>query len=211
MNVLHRIVWLLCCPLLPLAGTTAYGQTLVDVQYQRKAEMLCPLGKILLPDNALDNETTFRIGVLGGDPFQGTDALGNSVNFLDEMATQRGNVRGRRIVILRFLSARDVRPCHMLFISSLSPPGAEEHSSQERLAAILKRPRGGPCVLTADAPDMAEAGVAVNFFLALPDPSGVSRVSFEVNPDAAKRAGLTVDPGLLRLASRVVTDRPIHP
>jgi hypothetical protein len=189
-----------------MAPRTVDGQVaLIDVQYKRKAEMLCPLA-VLLPPAVPATDPTFRIGILGRDPFQGQDEDGNAVNFLDVMAAQKGSVNKRRIVIQRFSSVKDYRPCHVLFLSAQSAPESDEGSADERLAAILKRAPAAPVLLVADSEGLAEQGAAVNFFVGRDD-AGVPKVKFEVNPAAAKRAGLTIHPGLLRLADRIVGDK----
>ena len=185
---------------------SARAQVVVDVQYQRKAEMLCPLAGTLIPENVLANDAAFRIGVVGGDPFHGVDAADNPVNYLDDMVSQKGGVyKGKPIVIHRFNSVKDIQPCHILFVSSTA--GGAERSAAERLAKILKTRSETPRLVVADSPGMAEAGATINFYVGT-DPAGTTRVMFEINPDAAKRAGLTVKPGLLRLAARTVTDSP---
>jgi hypothetical protein len=141
----------------------AHGQSVVDVQYQRKAEMLCPLGSILVPAETLAADEAFRIGILGGDPFQGTDPAGNPVNFLDEMATQKGAVRGKRIIITRFATAKECQPCHVLFISAAALGEGPQQTAQERLAAVLKKLPAKPLLVAGDSPGLAEAGAAINW------------------------------------------------
>jgi hypothetical protein len=207
MNNPHILLLLILFAALAASRAAAQNQTTVDLQYQRKAEMLCPLGGILLPAAALANDNAFSIGVLGGDPFQGSDLAGNPVNHLDQMATQRGTFKNKPIVVYRFDSVKDVRKCNVLFISATSATGSVERSALERLAAVLKQPPAWPMLVVADTPGAAEAGAVINFFVDT-DPNGVSRVSFEINPAAAKRAGFDVNPQLLRLAARTVGDRP---
>jgi hypothetical protein len=186
-------------------GPRAHAQQ-IDVQYKRKADMLCPLAGIMLPAAALaGGDGTFRIGVLGRDPFDGQDIAGNFVNHLDEMARVKRTYKEKRIVISRFSSAKDYRPCQVLFISALSAPDSAEKSAAERLAAVLKIIKAAPVLLVGDTPGLAERGAHINFFVAA-DAQGVPKVMFEITPGAAKRAGLTIDAGLLRLAARIVQD-----
>ncbi len=70
----------------------------------------------------------------------------------------------------------------------------------EQLPAALEKSRGGHVLIVGETPGLAERGAAINLFLEQ------NRVRFEVNIDAANRAGLAISSQLLRLA-RIVHDR----
>ncbi len=202
----HFQILLIVASQLALGGQLALAQA-VDVQYQRKADMLHPLAGILLPPAALaGGDGTFRIGVLGQDPFNGRAVAGNAVNFLDEMVRAKRDFKGLRIVIQRFSSAKDYRPCQVVFISALSAADSVERTAEERLAALLKLKHERPLLVVGDSAGLAEKGAALRFFV-FRDATGIEKVSFELNPNAAKRSGLQVSPGLLRLAGKIVPDR----
>lgn len=206
MSVTRRLPFvLIVCGILLLDARAASAQRQIDVQYKRKADMLCPLAGILLPSQSFE-DGIFRIGVLGGDPFDGFDQFGNPVNHLDEMVASKGTYKGQRLVVHRFSSANDYRVCDVLFISAVSASDSDERSAEERLAAVLRMRHPQPLLVVADTAGLAAKGATINFVLKNAA-NGVPKVSFEINPQAAKRAGLKVSPGLLRLASRIVQER----
>lgn len=120
--------------------------------------------------------------VLGDDPFG---------PLLDQTIAGKA-VRDRRLVARRIASAADATGCHILFISA---------SEKERLGRIL-RTLGERSVLTvADSERFAESGGMINFRL------DASRIRLEINPEAARRAGLRISSQLLKLADIVGDER----
>jgi len=134
-------------------------------------------------ETALDSGGVFIIGVLGDDPF---GAL------LDRIAHNR-TIGDKPIVIRRFERFEDYTPCHILFVAA---------SEQERLPAIVEALADSPVLLIGDTEGFARRGVAVNFFIE------ESKVRFEVNPEAAARAGLKISSKLLRLATIITEETP---
>ena len=65
----------------------------------------------------------------------------------------------------------------------------------QSLQAALAMTRGADVLLVGDTRGLAEQGVTINMVIQ----SVQNRVQLEINPDAAKRAGLAVDPRLYRL------------
>ena len=124
------------------------------------------------------------VGVFGDGP------LGAA---LDEVA-RRKTVKGRRIVVRRFKSWKDYRPCHMLFLPRTV--------GQNALAEAIKRTRGSPLLLVGETPGLARRGATVNFY---PDIDGT--IGFEINVDATAERKLGVDARLLKLA-RIIKRRP---
>ena len=119
--------------------------------------------------------------MLGDDPFG---------DLLDRIAASK-TVGGRRIVVRRFRSAQEYTPCHILFVSS---------SETERLEEALAKAKGSHALVVGDTTGFARSGAAVNFVIVR------RKVRFEINPDAAKRAGLKISSKLLRLAIIVKED-----
>jgi len=134
-------------------------------------------------ETALDSGGVFIIGVLGDDPF---GAL------LDRLAHNR-TIGDKPIMIRRFERFEDYTPCHILFVAA---------SEQERLPAIVEALADSPVLLIGDTEGFARRGVAVNFFIE------ESKVRFEVNPEAAARAGLKISSKLLRLATIITEETP---
>ena len=113
------------------------------------------------------------IGVLLPDPF-GSD--------LDE-AARSVKVSGRRVEVRRFRKLGDARSCHMLFI----PRDAEY------LSAELPKPGR---LTVGETPQFLASGGIISFYLE------ESRVRFEIAPEAARQAGLRIDPHVLQLGPR---------
>lgn len=173
---------------------------LIDVQYENKAKMIHPLATHVLPDNVANGADSFRIGILGADPFNGEDANRRRVNFLDAMVQEKKTCKGKPITVHRFASARDYMPCHVLFVSRKSAENSMEKSAEERLAAILAMGIPRPVLIMADSPGLAAKGAAINFVMGV-DAAGVPKVRFELNRDAVKRDDLQFSPQFLRMAS----------
>jgi len=146
--------------------------------YPLKADLLYNFAKFVeWPAEAFyaDN-TPFRICVQGDDPF-GPD--------LEPAPKKR--VNGRSVVVQRGTGDDPLAGCHVVFIAVSEAP---------RLARALSR--FGPGVLTvSDIPGFAERGGTIGFVMER------ERVRFEINTDAAQRAGLKISSKLLKLAKVV--------
>jgi len=80
------------------------------------------------------------------------------------------------------------RPCHILFVGRL-----ENDRIERWLAAV----RGAPMLVVGESRGAWDRGAHINFVLE------ENRVKFDVNPEAASRAGLTVSSKLLRVARKI--------
>jgi hypothetical protein len=160
----------------------------IDREYEIKAAYLYNFGLyIQWPHGAVPNDQDqFVIGVLGKDPFDGN---------LDRLASVK-KVEGRKIVIQRFKSMADYKPCHILFISR-TPANGNNESADERLAEAVRKLKNQPVLLVSDTAGHAGKGAIINLFIE------ENRVKFEVNPAVAKQAGLQVSSKLLQLGKIV--------
>lgn len=165
---------------LPLAVALAQAYNETEV----KAAFLYHFtGYVEYPPDAFANPNApFVIGVLGKDSI--LDALQNAV---------RGkNVRGRPVVVKQVSIGQELRDCHILFVP-------------EAQAANLLRVQGilgdAPVLLVGESKDFAARGGMIGFFVEQ------NRVRFEINPEATRRARLTVSSKLLSLARIVKESR----
>jgi len=118
--------------------------------------------------------------VVGDDPFG---------SVLDE--TLKGKtINGQEMVVKRFRRAQDARACQIVFIAS---------SEKNHLRLILESLKGARVLTVGETEGFAQFGGVINFTLE------ENRVRFEVNVDAADRAGLKISSKLLSLA-RIVKD-----
>jgi hypothetical protein len=109
----------------------------------------------------------------------------------DQIETLAGKTaQGRKIVVKRFTRLSDLEKCHVLYIS---------RSESEVLPQILRALRDWNALIMGDTKDFAHLGGMMNFV------RSENRVSFEVNVDAAERAGLKINAQLLKLA-KIIRD-----
>jgi hypothetical protein len=160
------------------APRTARADSPQPSEYQVKAAFILNFSSFIdWPDTASGNGA-FIIGVLGRDPFE------SSIDSL------RGKTaKGRKVIIRRYDDPEEVRDVDILFISA---------SEKRSLPHILKTLRNRPVLTVGDHPGFARSGVMINLVLLK------KRVGFEVNTQAAQRAGLRISSQLLKLAKEVV-------
>jgi hypothetical protein len=168
---------------LPASAQTGIGSK--EDEYLIKAAFLYGFGQnITWPASAFHgNKAPFVIGILGPNPFGGA---------LQEIA-QKKTIQGRKIVVKQFAALKNYEgPCHLLFISDAVRP-------EEQRAALEQLSRAG-LLTVGEIPGFAEDGGVVNLFL-----EGDS-VRFELNVEAANRAGLRMDAQLQKLG-KPITER----
>ena len=185
---------LLCLTLLALAGRPpAIRAGLEDAEeYMLKAAYIRHFGGFITwpGEFAPGGADTFVIAVVGRDPF-GDATLG-------KLRTLK--VGERKIVVHRWDTVRDVKPCHILF---LAPEPAEPEKGltpEQRLAGVQKQLNGSPTLLVTDQEGLARRGAMINFYLEQ------NRVKFEINKEAARQMGLTISSNLLKIAKIVTTE-----
>jgi hypothetical protein len=175
-----------------LAGsvTAAHAQEKVQVtEYELKGAYLYKFTQYIDWPKS-DRDESFVIGVLGKDPFG---------DILDQIARER-KIKGKPVIIRRFDSADDYKPCHILFIAAEGTNGGKNESPLERLEAVKKKIKGAPPLLVGDSEGLAEKGAVFNFY---PEGKGYR---FEVNHEAAKRADLKLDVRLIKMG-KIVSEK----
>ncbi len=106
------------------------------------------------------------------------------------LATIRGKpVKGRPLVIRHVSRPAQIQTCHTLFISA---------SAFTSATAILAHAKNLPIVTISDLAGFVRIGGMFNFVRTN------DTIGFEVNPETARRVGLTIRSKLLRLAQTVV-------
>lgn len=150
-------------------------------EYQVKAAFLYNFTNFVewpastLPDSAMP----LTIGILGDDPFAAAFApFNNKLN------------RGRMLHIVRSTRLQELPFCHILFIAK---------SENKHLPQILEYFKDRHVLTVSETPDFVSSGGMINFVLI------DKKVRFEINVDAAERAGLKLSSKLLKLAI-LVTD-----
>jgi len=136
------------------------------------------------PASAHSSETSpIHVGVLGEDPFGET---------LERTFAGR-TAQGRSLAVLRSGDPKDLASCHIVFIRT---------TRKDKPAALLEPFRERPVLTVGEAEGFARAGGILNFYLE------ERKVRFEINPEAAKRAGLKISSKLLQLARLVREETP---
>ncbi len=162
----------------PLTGAAQDVRT-VDREYKLKAAFLYQFTKYIeFPDNAFSDSSSFRIGILGDDPF-GDEIL---------EPLQSKVVEGRRIIVARFEKLDDVNDCQILFVSQ---------SANVDLAQLAARTRDVPILTVGESDDFAARWGIINFVAV------GGKVRFELNLAAADRSGIRVNGRFKRVATKV--------
>jgi hypothetical protein len=158
------------------------GDSATPTEYEVKAAFIYNLAKYIhWPEASTPAiKKPFVIGVIGKDPFG--QALDNAM---------RGqSLQSRAVFVRRFSKVEDLADCDVLFISS---------SEKNNLERIVEGLRKAPVLTISDMDQFAERGGMINLT------TEEKRVRFEINVEAAERAGLKPSSHLLRLA-RIVGD-----
>lgn len=168
---------LLAAVFLLLTNTAAAADS--PTEYEVKAAFVHNIAKFVEWPASIGGKEVLRLCILGPGPFS---AAAEGL---------RGKPVGGRVWEVAPVNPRtNVKECNVLFI------GAAETGNLPRLLDSL---RGSPVLTVGDTKGYAERGVMVNFFL------DQNKVRFEINNEAAGRAGLKISSQLLKLA-RIVAD-----
>jgi len=158
----------------------AWGQPKPTKEHRVKAAFLY---KFLLfvefPEDAFEEEDSpIVIGVLGAE----------SIGKLVAQLVREETVQGRPLKVERYDSV-DTLPepgaCHVLFIGA---------AMKRQVPDVLKKLAKSSTMTVGETEGFARQGGQFNFY----EEKGKAR--FEINPGAAKRAGIRLDPKLLNLA-----------
>ena len=158
---------------------TAYAESLLLREYQIKAAFLYNFVKFVeWPDEALpDPSAPIALCVLGEDPF------GVALESINDKT-----VKGRQLMVKRFVGLQDLKVCHILFISP---------SEEKDLAQILASLKNSSILTVGETEGFTQFGGIISFTMES------NKIRFEINEDAAGRAGLKISSKLLNLAKVV--------
>jgi len=167
-----------------LCSALVRADSTTPTEYEVKAAFIYNFAKYVRWPEASTSETgkPFVIGVIGRDPFG--QALDDAI---------RGqSLQGRAVFVKRFGKVEEVADCDILFISS------SERNNLQRIIEVLHK---APVLTIGDMDRFAERGGMINLT------TEEKRVRFEINVEAAERAGLRPGSQLLRLARIVGESR----
>jgi hypothetical protein len=161
------------------APTEIRAQSASQREYEIKAAYLYNfINYIDWPAGALPAAGgTITIGIVGENPF------GSALDPLNGK-----QIKGRTLVVKQVSSPKDLEQCQIVFVCA---------SEKSRLGEILGQLKDARVLTVSEIEGFAAQGGIINFV------SERNKVRFEVNPDAAKRTGLTISSELLKLAKLV--------
>ncbi|MBI3788580.1 MAG: YfiR family protein [Ignavibacteriales bacterium] len=159
----------------------AASELAIPVEYQVKAAFVNNFIKFVdWPDTAFtDNHSPLIISVLGDTP------LTESLKTIEHV-----QVKGRRLSIRPIKTLQELGASHILFVSS---------SEKHRVNEILRFLDNMKILTISEIEGFCGGGGIINFTLVN------NKVHFEINVEAAQKAGLTISSKLLRLATIVRT------
>lgn len=171
--MLRGIFAFACLLLCPGPARSAEGPS----EYQVKAAFLYKFARFIEWPAAsfAAPDSPLIIGILGKDPFG---------PMLDQAVAGK-QVQGRPLQILRLEGPQRAKECHILFVGRLH--------DQEALR-ILALVRELPVLSIGEADDFARNGGVIHLLVE------EQRVFFEINAEAAQKAGLKISSQLLKLA-----------
>lgn len=146
-----------------------------SLEYQVKATFLFHFAEFVTwPTETLENPDALNLCILGHDPF------GSALD-----AFQGETIKKWHLEIKRLDTIQQLADCHLLFVST---------SEQPHLLQILDELKDKPVLTVSDMAEFTQQGGIVRFLI------HEGRVWFEINLEAAQRAGLKISSKLLRLA-----------
>jgi hypothetical protein len=122
-------------------------------------------------------EEPFVVGVVGSDAF--AEQLGRTLS--------EKTVRGHSFTVKRWVTAKGIKDCHIVFFS------AETHD----VATALSLLGTTPTLTVGKSSDFADYGGMINFLV------DDNKLRFDINAEAGRRANLVMSSRLLSLARRV--------
>lgn len=178
------MVFAVACVLLSWSSGTAWSASGSPGEYDVKAALLSHFVTFVEwePRSFTGGDGSFAVCVLGQDPFGSR---------LDK-AFEGKTVARRKVTIHRSTSLRDLRTCHLLFVSD---------SEEKRVGAVLRELAGRNVLTVSDIDEFVDRGGMIQL-----KRSG-KRVQFEINRRSTEQARLKVSDQLFNLASKVHTSR----
>lgn len=146
-------------------------------EYQLKAAVMYNFANFVVwPARCFPSaKSPFIIATVGEDPFKG----------VLEQTVRGKETDGHPFEIRHFKSLAEVRGCHMLFISS---------TERRKVAEIIEALGEAPVLTVGEMDRFLQTEGMINFLM-----EG-NKVRFEINAEAARKAGLKVSSKLLYLA-----------
>lgn len=144
-------------------------------EYKVKGAILFLFAKFVqFPANSF-NSNNIVIGVLGEYPFE---------NFLDELSANH-SIKNRKFTLKRYHSVSEIENCQILFISE---------SEEGKISQVISKIARMPILTVSDMNNFCQKGGIVRLLIVN------NYLKFEVNLDAAQKAGLNIGSQMLNSA-----------
>jgi hypothetical protein len=173
-----RPAWIKAVLLFSLIFAIGFRCHAQPTEYQIKAAFIYNFARFVeWPAQAFaDTNSPMIIGVLGENVF------GDSL----EQAINGKAIKGHPLQFKAFNSAEEATRCQVLFIST---------SEKNHLSKILARLQGTSVLTVSETDNFINDGGMINLVIVN------DKVRFQINNDAAKKAGVIISSKLLRLAA----------
>ncbi|MBF0477398.1 MAG: YfiR family protein [Deltaproteobacteria bacterium] len=167
------VIWVLIC----LATALTYAIPLVSLESRVKAAFIYNFAKFVeWPEQALpDKDDTILLCAIEDTDF------GQAFDLIEEKI-----VKGRKVVYQCCpKSSRALDTCHIVYLNSQDPKIVQE---------VLRSLKGRHVLTVGELDGFVQLGGIINLY------SSDNKIRFEINVDAANRAGLKLSSQLLKLA-----------
>ncbi len=173
-------------------GIRLAAQFVQKDEYDAKGQCLYVFATLTsrVADGAASTNSPFVLGILGSDPWNG-----GFPGALPKLKNVK-SIKGRPVITKVFATADDVDKCDLLFIRS---------NEKKVLSRVLEVIKGGSILTVAESKDFAQMGGIVNLYVE--ERKDVGNAKFELNTDAAIKAGLKLELEFLDAAARTFPKR----
>ncbi len=162
-----------------LSATCLYAEQVLYNEYDVKAAFIYNFAKFTeWPENAISFQNdSLKLCIIGDSPF------GTSLKELEGK-----HVKNKKLLIKHIKSMSSIKGCNMLYISK---------SEEKNLISIVDYANNYNVLTISDQAGFETKGVVINMFVS------EDMIRFNINVDAAKKAGIKISAKLLKLASKV--------
>jgi len=183
----RQLLWLTLLGLSAFSGQKLCAAAEYDPkkEYETKAKLLYVFATLTRWSNegVTNPPTPFILGILGPDPWNGR---------FREVPPGLKEIKGRPVVTKVFPTVDQIDKCDLLFIRS---------SEKKVLTSVLDALKGASVLTVAESKEFAQMGGVVNLYVE--DVGDVGKTKFDVNSEAAAKAGLKPDLDFLKRAARL--------
>ncbi len=167
-----------CALLVLLLPGNSLADNAAQEEYQIKAAFLYNFARFT--NWPLSDSGTFRLCILGSDPFNG---------YVDSLRDKP--VHDQPLVVARIKQVSEAEHCQLLFISK---------SLSDQVEEIITALGRQPALTVSDIDNFIGRGGIIGFLVA------DNKIRFEINITEASKTGLSISSKLLSLATTVRTD-----